>query len=237
MSHFTVAVICHDLDDVDILLEPFNEQTENIAYLEFNPASESDEEMIATYKEQLNAGKNYDSYEDFLLGYYGYHIDPKVGRPGYNSNPNAAWDWWQIGGRWSNMLKTKSNGRGNMAPIKDIDFTPDPDEYNRAIRFWEVVVEGQPLRDHESQDDFFSFYNAQYYIDQFGTKEKYAEDCAGFSTWAFLTPEGEWVEKGAMGWWGMNDATNNSRDAYKEAFKKALETYSDCWIVIVDCHI
>lgn len=241
MSHFTVAVISHHPGDIDELLAPFNEQTEEEQYLEFQPSSESMEELNEKFNEE-NAKKTYasecyKSFEDFLSRYYGYHIDPKTGLAGYTCNPNAKWDWYEIGGRWDRMMKRKNGIATNCAPISSLDLSHDEEAYRKAIRFWEVAVEGDKLLPDENEDEFFHYYKGEYYIDQYGTKEEYAKAQSTFSTWAFLTPEGEWVEQGSMGWWGMNDATKNSRRLYRESFTQALEKYSDCWLTIVDCHI
>ena len=62
---------------------------------------------------------------------------------GYISNPNAKWDWYKIGGRWNNALRLKNSGkRCNQAQVKDVDFSPESDEYRHSIRFWEINVEG-----------------------------------------------------------------------------------------------
>lgn len=35
-------------------------------------------------------------------------------------NPNSKWDWYQVGGRWSGMLKTKNENYVNIAKKKNI---------------------------------------------------------------------------------------------------------------------
>lgn len=44
--------------------------------------------------------KLYPSFDDFMARYKGCTRDEATGRYGYYSNPNAQWDWWQVGGRW-----------------------------------------------------------------------------------------------------------------------------------------
>ena len=46
MSHFSVAVFSHHPGDVEELLAPYNEQTEDEEYLEFEEASESMKDML-----------------------------------------------------------------------------------------------------------------------------------------------------------------------------------------------
>lgn len=52
-----------------------------------------------------------------------------------------------------------------------------------------------------------------------------------------MTADGEWVESGNMGWWGMNDATQDSRSAFDAAFKKYVAEHPDMIVTAVDCHI
>lgn len=59
---------------------------------------------------------------------------------------------------------------------------------------------------------------------------------AGFGCFAFLTPSGEWIERGQMGWWGV--VTNSRDDAEWDVHQKViLEKFKDCTAVVVDCHI
>ena len=52
MSHFFVAVFSRHPGDVEELLAPYNEQTEDEAYLEFEEASESMEDIRARYAQE-----------------------------------------------------------------------------------------------------------------------------------------------------------------------------------------
>lgn len=52
---------------------------------------------------------------------------------------------------------------------------------------------------------------------------------------ALLTPDGEWIEQGAMGWWGIvSDAVD--RNAWNVSVRAVLERYKDHLAVAVDCH-
>lgn len=66
---------------------------------------------------------------------------------GYYFNPNAEWDWFQIGGRWNNSIKTKSGVFCNSCKIGEIDFTPDERNMKINRRFWEIVVDKEPLEE------------------------------------------------------------------------------------------
>lgn len=59
----------------------------------------------------------YEDYETFLKNYCGYEPD----EVGYWTNDNAKWDWWQIGGRWKDLLKKKDGTMCNFCQVKDLD--------------------------------------------------------------------------------------------------------------------
>ena len=251
MSHFVVAVLSHQPEDVEALLEPFCECPDDAKYLEMCPADESIDWLKSQY--ELKQAE-YATFEDFLQQEYGYEYCEELDEAGYMANPNARWDWWSIGGRWPGLLKLKSGCRGEYGPnvstdlqkdgrcdiaqIKDVDFSPDPQMYAQAVRFWEVHVEGSPLAENETAKMFHSLFAPQYIIDQYHDKEAYARQVAGFDVWALVTPDGEWREKGQMGWFAVSDATHDSRVAFARTLQEALESADpNLYITIVDCHI
>jgi hypothetical protein len=57
-----------------------------------------------------------------------------------------------------------------------------------------------------------------------------------FSCFAILTPEGEWIERGSMGWWGCV-SDEKDPDAWKGQVRVVLDRYRDSIAAGVDCHI
>lgn len=241
MSHFTVAVFSRtgNIAEIERMLAPYCENVdEHSPYAEFMPEGNIEGENTA------------DLIED------GYKI---IGNEfGYFGNPNAKWDWYSVGGRWFGAFKLKDgfcdegklgerswananeeipSGRCDSAKVKHIDFTPNEEKYNRALRLWEVVVEHSPLKDGEK--DFVSFWNEKYYTDTYGTKECYAEECSlEFLPFAAVTLDGEWHEEGSMGWFGCSTSTNESKNSFKDWFLKYIEEIDpEMYITMVDCHI
>ncbi len=126
----------------------------------------------------------------------------------------------------------------NECYAKELDLSVDKEEYDSAIRFWEVVVEDSPLKSGENPDDFRTFYNKNYYTSKYADKYVYAKRQSSFTTYAYVTPDGEWHEPGRMGWWGMSSDDSESNDKYDEDFEKMLENLEDDdELHIVDCHI
>lgn len=93
----------------------------------------------------------YSTFEEFMEDYHGReNRDDKTGKYGYWENPNAKWDWYQLGGRWTGMFKLKEGSEGlagfpglmtsvcdkgyaDQALLKDIDIEGMRQEaYDRA---------------------------------------------------------------------------------------------------------
>lgn len=150
---------------------------------------------------------------------------------GYYFNPNAEWDWFEIGGRWNNSIKTKSGVFCNSCKISEIDFTPDERKMEINRRFWEIVVDKEPLKEGEKKP--FCFYTEEYLKKLYGDKETYALRNSTFSTYSILTPDGEWLS--------LSSATENEeREWYKfyqSIIKKFAEENPDYVVTLVDCHI
>lgn len=54
----------------------------------------------------------YTTFDAFITDWAGYKRDPEIGRYGYWENQNRKWDWYQVGGRWSGLLKLKPGAQG-----------------------------------------------------------------------------------------------------------------------------
>lgn len=71
-----------------------------------------------------------------------------------------------------------------------------------------------------------------------GTKEAFMENARkhAVSTWAFLR-DGEWVEHGQMGWFGMS-SNEMEEESWLDLFNRMLDDLSDDTLLSVyDCHI
>ena len=229
MSHFTVAVFHRPDQDIETLLAPYDENLRVEPYVEFTR-----EEAIAYARKHYKSVA--DMSDDRCYAYMAedYKTDAE-GNLLSTYNPKSKWDWWTEGGRWAGMLKVDGK-KVDSARVADIDFTPDPLEYEAALRYWDVVVEHQEKRPGE---EYVSLYGEQYYLDYYGDRETYARYMTQFSTYAVVTPDGEWHEKGRMGWFGASSETpDEARDweeHYRERFLDSAE--ADWLVTIVDCHI
>lgn len=203
----------------------------------------------------------YKSIDDFSENWFGY--SKKGDRFGRYCNPNAKWDWYEIGGRFAGSLRLKpgipkesqpnfswgwdEKSRTKMmekpqvdsARIKDIDWDYMNRDDGKAARFWELYIEGdEPKSEKDNEMIKHVFYKRSFYLDRYKTKENYVKCETSFSPWAILK-DGKWMEKGSMGWWGMSGESNEEAVKWElgfyDEFIKGLP--DDTLITMVDCHI
>ena len=180
-------------------------------------------------------------YTDYISGY-----DSKVDKDGNiltTYNPNSKWDWWVVGGRYSERLTTKSGDLVDAEQFKNLVFNQvlaenNPDVHFRT-RFWEICVEGKPLIEGENQNDFFAFYKPEYYLRRYNTKEEFIKKYFEFSTHAVVTPDGVWHEVGELLMFGMSTDTPEEAQEWDEKFfdRFLKDRDPDDELIIVDYHI
>ena len=181
-------------------------------------------------------------------------------------NPDSKWDWYQIGGRFAGKLllkegiKKKENPnfswgwdeeeiekvinepRVDSALMSEIDWNKlhlNQEEYDKAIRFWEMKVEGkEPITKEDKEAIKWDWYKSEYYVGKYKNKETYAKAVSSFTVWAILDRSG-WKEKGEMGWFGMSSETDDEGLEWElnmyDKFIKDLPPNTR--LTIVDCHI
>lgn len=153
------------------------------------------------------------------------------------TNPNAKWDWWEVGGRF--CLYNKHNEAVNICKIKDLRLFSQHD-YEVAERLYDLVI-NEKFDGTDEEKQRFLVYNgwgiSKDRMERAGSKEAFAKDYAKFRTYAFIK-DGQWYEPGEMGWFACTNATPESQEAYDKAFDKMIEESNpeDC-LVCVDCHI
>lgn len=235
MSHFTLLVIdTEGYTDIEDVLEPFDENLE-IDFIDRTSEVEEDWENMSDDEKS-----KYESISEFAYNHQGYIEED--GKFGYWRNDNAHYDWFQVGGRWDKMIPLKDGEMVNSAYIKDVDmdkFTCDLELFKGAERFWDLKVNGaKPETEDEKRAMMFSFESKEYFLERYKTKENYAKISAKFSTFAVLL-DGQWFEKGEMGWFGMSsETTDEANDWDNNYFEKFIANLpEDAYITVVDCHI
>lgn len=101
--------------------------------------------------EMTRAEAGLETFEEFVQDYYGAKPIPgKPGRWGRLTNPNAKWDGWQVGGRWTGTLRLKPRKllllRGNTEVAglnrNEVDFLVNlyltkPAKFNEVVAKYE----------------------------------------------------------------------------------------------------
>lgn len=115
MSHYTCMVIGDNPEDQ---LEPYYELecSMNREEIMNDPRAEFIKEMSTTELEEEYLEKkekyNYETLEEFAEDYYGYTKSESEDVWGRWTNPKSKWDWYQLGGRWSGLIKLKEGANG-----------------------------------------------------------------------------------------------------------------------------
>lgn len=186
MSHFTVAVrvpgnvaLESVPSEIESMLSPYYEQGEpEDDFMEFQDRTEYAREYWEAneYGEQ----EKYDSFEAYLDSqYYQHEVDGEKCW-GYWSNPNAKWDWYQIGGRWSGHWPAKAGaetGEGerswaneseeipesqvDIIRIRDIDFAKGDAETDKRVQKFLADYETF-FRTGKASDERNPFYGVRY---------------------------------------------------------------------------
>jgi len=212
-------------------------------------------------EEDVPLNKIYKSFKEFVEKWHGYKArDEQKKRYGYWENPNAKWDWYQIGGRWAGFFKLKNGkegvlgskswcnkdkeidkNRADQAFKKDIDFEgmlSDNFEKNSKIYDdFEEMMKSDPKK--AKQEAYWSFGienkgDKDNFIPE--TREEYIKRTSFPSTFAVLK-DGKWYEKGEMGWWAMVSNEKDPSEWHKEFQKLLKDLPDDTLLTIVDCHI
>ena len=109
---------------------------------------------------EVSVKEIYPTFEGYIEDYCGYTKDNAMGRYGYWENPNAKWDWYTLGGRWSGFFAKKDGGETDQDVIENLDFESKlREKYEFAlgvydylwphikdtppIESWEVIREGE----------------------------------------------------------------------------------------------
>src|SRR5512145_3202560 len=100
MSHFAVLVAETKGNTLEEIMLPFHEYecTGIEKYLQFVPCDQ--DELKKDFAEH-GEGR---ALEEFASD-WGNYVKDSAGVFGKLTNPNAKWDWYQVGGRWDGFLK------------------------------------------------------------------------------------------------------------------------------------
>jgi len=181
------------------------------------------------------------------------------------TNPNAKWDWYQTGGRWGDFFKTASGNVDQCRKGQvDVEGMRADAAVKAAATFdkFELLTKGLPpaeewdsvfKRFNEDRDAAGQFYRNQpiikalrgdreamwWNLDDFQcSRAEYIARAraAALRTFA-VVKDGQWYEKGRMGWWACV-ADEKDEEKWTSEFNALIAGLpDDTLLTIVDCHI
>ena len=132
-------------------------------------------------------------------------------------------DAWEEAKKWGYQIDENENLLSTYNPDSRWDWYSIGGRWSGFLCTKEKDNEGNPIRVNQAP---FKDIDWDYMLDN------------NVTPFCFVTEDGEWVEKGEMGWWGMvsNETPNES---WKETFKRYVDNIedADCLVTVIDFHI
>ena len=255
MSHFTVLVVGSQFgwEEVDELLFPYwlypnvlsQEQLRadpRFVFEKENP-EESFEEWKLRNPKHINYYKDAQEYANQNLCFekdlgWGYWIN--------HQSKGYKWDWYRIGGRWSDFFILKQGAEGLVGSPPLCTESPTDlraaDQARKCDIDWEAMQE-RGRREAEKKWEL-AMQKAYPYREQWGyglyptdTKQSFTarEGRLAGTTFAVLM-DGNWVER-VEGGWTPEGPSEKSMSEWHQKFMSLLEKIpNDAVLTLVDCH-
>ena len=129
---------------------------------------------------------------------------------------------WEIVKKWGYEMDENDNLISHYNPDSRWDWYSIGGRWSGFLPLKELDSEGDHLTTNEA---LVGEIDWEYLLN-----EKFPPFC-------FVTEDGEWIEKGEMGWWGMS-FNEQPEDDWATQFKDYLSTLdSNCLVTVIDFHI
>jgi len=232
MSHFVGIVIG---EEVEKQLEPFWEldlsdlQKRNDKRAEFQVEIKKEDfekktkSILCEYKLRNKTDKKYEkeiketekllkekNFIKILQNYY-FSGDCENGDFGHWFNPNAKWDWYLVGGRWTGFFKLKKGKKGKSEKLSKVE---------------KLFMNKEQIKKRE-----------EFLKNRANSAIKKDIDFRGVSTPFCIIKDGKWIEKGEMNYYGMS-SNNKEEKEWEKKYKKIIKSLpEDTLLTAVDFHI
>nr|URC17109.1 MAG: hypothetical protein [Lokiarchaeota virus Ratatoskr Meg22_1012] len=228
MTHYALMVVFpkkpeNIRDELEKVMKPYYEclKKEFVVEIKKDELESKFEEWKVKHSDYQKEYE-YKNAKEWLEKWYGYEFSENINVYGYWRNPNAKYDWYEIGGRWQGMLLLKEPPFGAIKGKKGL-MGRDSGlcGYDGAYVFqvdWEGIQKKIQIV-------------AEYEISHFPYSEEYKKDLIKsskyFHTYSVLCKNGKWYERTEnVVSWAMK---------FKERFLDKLKPND--YVVIVDYHI
>ncbi|MCM1508927.1 MAG: hypothetical protein NC177_17605 [Ruminococcus flavefaciens] len=109
--------------------------------------------------------KLHKTFEEYVEKYHGYDFDEKHKAYGYYCNPNAMWDWYQIGGRWPAAFLVKDSCKeyfdGDRSWCNEDSVFKAPEGFRWVSASRKKDIEWNKMQEWEKQEATETFYRLE----------------------------------------------------------------------------
>lgn len=92
--------------------------------------------------------ETYSDFDEFAREWYGKRgRDDTYNRYGYWQNPNAKWDWFEVGGRWAGFFQLKPGQEGALGSQYNFSGTFERSEGGKADIVFKLAIDFERMRD------------------------------------------------------------------------------------------
>lgn len=246
MSHFTVLVPAKDETELLDRLTPYYEygcsadMDERVKpYLEFEidyTAEEVAEEAEAIRDDDTPPPDLTDA--QVVVWAEGGDVD-EAGNVGRWTNPNAKWDWYTVGGRWDGNVIPDNRAAAGIVRWDWKRKKQGIDAEKRYRAYHELLLQRTTEKMTEQEFNHALIDVAGLWkdpdLDTLTLNEYVAKHEAKAPVFAFIDLDGQWHERGHMGWWAIVSDQQPDYDTEFWQFVKTLP--ADQILYLVDCHI
>jgi hypothetical protein len=145
-------------------------------------------------------------------------------------NPKSKWDWYEIGGRWTGTFVECYDPEKDPANI-EVCYLCNGTGKRRDLGKRAKKCNGC---DGKGKATKWPTQWKKFKADVMPVK--FLPESKEIIPFAIVTPDGEWHEKGEMGWFGMARDEKPLKDWFGISMA-ILNEHQDCLAVVVDCHI
>jgi hypothetical protein len=220
-------------DYLNGVLEPFNERREVEPRKEYLTPDEVDS-MAKTYG-TTNHVEMVEKMEEWSGDLGGSDARGLYRLSTYN--PQSKWDWWIIGGRWRGHFKVKPNMPYILGDETWGEEERPPAGNGDIVKKMDVDWEGMLHDSMESCRQAWRREDHRFLFTKATTEEEYVAEVAGIATFALIDKEGEWHERGNMGWWGVVTDEQDRGEWTKAYIEYVGSCDDDDMLFLLDCHI
>jgi len=92
----------------------------------------------------------YKTFDEYMKDYCDREKDPKTGKYGYWENPNAKWDWYSLGGRWTGFFRKKLSAK--VAAVGKPGLMTEPAREGYADQLKKKDIDFEYMRNEKAND-------------------------------------------------------------------------------------